>query len=148
MTKTCSKCKLEKDYDSFRWRSKAKGTKQSWCKECCMSHEETVWDDSQERRDTNNAQRKLRRQRNYEYVFRFLQSQKCMDCPESNPIVLEFDHRNQKDKKENVSKLCSFAVSLETIQAEMDKCDVVCANCHRIRTAKQFGYYSYIDLVV
>ena len=58
----------------------------------------------------------------------------CMDCGQTFPTVcMDFDHRNPEDK--------SFAIaagkgnrSLESLIAEIDKCDVVCSNCHRIRT--------------
>ena len=60
----------------------------------------------------------------------------CADCGKRYPwYVMDLDHvRGSKDKK--VSILINRAVSLEKLQAEIDKCDVVCANCHRERTFK------------
>ena len=58
----------------------------------------------------------------------------CMDCELDDIRVLEFDHREDEEKEAHVSTLVRNGVSWDTIQAEIDKCDVVCANCHRIRT--------------
>jgi len=65
----------------------------------------------------------------------------CADCGESDIVVLEFDH--QRDKVADVSLLARDGYSLDKIKREIDKCEVVCANCHRRRTAKQFGTYRY-----
>jgi hypothetical protein len=61
----------------------------------------------------------------------------CMDCPERDPIVLEFDHRDPAAKSFNVGDVTQHGYALSRVMAEIDKCDVVCANCHRRRTAKQ-----------
>lgn len=63
----------------------------------------------------------------------------CMDCGESDPIVLEFDHRDPSTKKYKISDIRRKKIKIEEFIIELDKCDVVCANCHRKRTAKQFG---------
>jgi len=60
----------------------------------------------------------------------------CMDCGVKYPkVVMDFDHV-RGDKKANVSKMVANTVSVETLQKEIDKCDVVCSNCHRLRTYK------------
>ena len=56
----------------------------------------------------------------------------CMDCGETNPIVLDFDHLH--DKKYNISRMIHDGFSWKAIKKEIEKCEIVCANCHRIRT--------------
>lgn len=56
----------------------------------------------------------------------------CADCGEINPIVLDFDHLH--DKKYNISRMIHDGFSWKAILKEIEKCEVVCANCHRIRT--------------
>jgi hypothetical protein len=56
----------------------------------------------------------------------------CVDCGESNHIVLDFDHI--KNKKYNISRMIHDGFSWAAIKKEIAKCEVVCANCHRIRT--------------
>lgn len=72
--------------------------------------------------------------RNRDYIN--LQKQKpCMDCKGTfPPCAMEFDHRDRTKKYDAVGNLASSHWSLEKIQTEIDKCDLVCSNCHRIRT--------------
>lgn len=61
------------------------------------------------------------------------------DCPERDPTVLEFDHV-RGIKLANVSELI-IAQNRKHLWIEIAKCDVVCANCHRRRTAKRGGWF-------
>jgi hypothetical protein len=64
---------------------------------------------------------------------------KCHDCPEpitDNPWMFDFDHRNPDDKSFAISDKY-HSVSTAALYAEMAKCDIVCANCHRRRTRAQ-----------
>ena len=70
-----------------------------------------------------------------EYIWNYLSSHPCVDCGQSNPTVLEFHHVRGKKKKE-VTRLVRDGYSLKVIQKEISKCDVVCANCHKLRTYK------------
>lgn len=71
------------------------------------------------------------------YLARYIQDLKsntpCMDCKESFPYyVMDFDHvRGQKHK--NVSELI-VTLSKKKIDEEIAKCEIVCSNCHRVRT--------------
>lgn len=56
----------------------------------------------------------------------------CVDCGVTNHIILDFDHL--RDKKYNVSRMIHDGFSWKAIKKEIEKCEVVCANCHRIRT--------------
>jgi DNA-binding NarL/FixJ family response regulator len=56
----------------------------------------------------------------------------CKDCGEKNHIVLDFDHLH--NKKYNISRMIHDGFSWKAIAKEIEKCEVVCANCHRIRT--------------
>jgi hypothetical protein len=78
------------------------------------------------------------RERNYAFLFEALRSG-CVDCEEMDLIVLDFDHRD--DKNANVSVLARRECSLATLQREIDLCDIRCANCHRRRTAATTGRF-------
>jgi L-lysine 2,3-aminomutase len=58
-----------------------------------------------------------------------------LDCGEADPVVLEFDHVTGV-KEAAVAELVQRAVSLARLIAEVEKCEVRCANCHRRRTAR------------
>lgn len=60
---------------------------------------------------------------------------KCCDCGKEFPLCcFDFDHRDPDLKSFNISHCYGF--TFEELKAEADKCDLVCANCHRIRTTK------------
>jgi len=62
----------------------------------------------------------------------------CMDCGiQFAPYVMQFDHRNPKDKQAGPATLAHRTTDLEKLKEELSKCDVVCANCHADRTFKQ-----------
>jgi hypothetical protein len=71
-----------------------------------------------------------------DYIVDFLSRRSCADCGEFDPRVLEFDHL--RDKKFDITRGLRqrpWAALLD----EIAKCDVVCANCHRRRTALRAG---------
>ena len=81
----------------------------------------------------SEARRRLRKS-NRLLVGRHLSKNHCVDCGERDPIVLEFDHVRGV-KKDNISNMVGKGVSTEIIVAEIAKCEVRCANCHRRATA-------------
>ena len=78
---------------------------------------------------------------NTQWILQYLLSHPCIDCGESDPRVLEFDHRDGVPKTAAVSALARSGYSLERVQKEVDLCDVRCANCHRRRTHDQRGWW-------
>ena len=81
-------------------------------------------------------------------ILNKVKSVPCADCGGTfPPICMDFDHRNPVDKiRLNNRQLSSRGMSsvlkhssLETLMSEIAKCDIVCANCHRLRTAVQQG---------
>ena len=60
----------------------------------------------------------------------------------ADPRVLDFDHVRGV-KKHNVSDLKSMHFCWETIQAEIEKCDVRCSNCHRIKNYNHLSWRTY-----
>ena len=79
---------------------------------------------------------KIQRVRNREFVISIKEISECIDCGESNPLVLDFDHV-KGDKILAISDMSNKAYCIDKISEEMDKCEVRCANCHRIITEKR-----------
>ena len=79
---------------------------------------------------------KVQRVRNREFVKSIKEISECIDCGENNPLVLDFDHV-KGEKIMAISNMSNKAYGIDTISKEMDKCEVRCANCHRIITEKR-----------
>jgi hypothetical protein len=63
----------------------------------------------------------------------------CVDCGRKDgvPECYDFDHLEQFEKSQAVSTMVTAGMSIAELQKEIDKCEVVCAFCHRIRTASR-----------
>jgi hypothetical protein len=63
----------------------------------------------------------------------------CLDCDKKFPTYcMEFDHRPGEKKTDRISKMIGHH-SLKSILLEIKKCDLVCRNCHRIRTRSRMS---------
>ena len=129
--KICSKCGVEKHLDDFANKN---GKKESRCKACKNAYYREYWKrpgtwDKHRERLKSNKQAQI--EDNHKLVVDRLASG-CVDCGEQDIRVLEFDHLPEYEKLANVSNLMSG--SRNKLIEEMNKCDVVCANCHKRRT--------------
>src|ERR1700740_2047870 len=81
---------------------------------------------------------KKNKQRIAEFLNQYKRIHQCVDCGFSGkqyPYVLDFDHLpNKLAKRFNVGSWSHSVLSIEAVAREMEKCELVCANCHRIRT--------------
>lgn len=138
--KKCSKCEKVLKLSNFPIENSNTGKLNAKCRECKRSYDREYWDKTKEKRNEkkkiNNKKRIIR---NRQYIWDYLKNNPCVDCPESDPIVLEFDHL--RDKKYGVSDMAGFS-SISAIKKEIDKCEVRCANCHRRKTHKQLNHFN------
>src|SRR5579885_2378083 len=141
--KICSTCKLPKD-NFYPNANKADGL-QTYCIDCAKERSKNRYKElSSDKKLEIKLLAEQKRKRNKQFIWDYLKVHPCIDCGESDPIVLDFDHLN--DKTLAVSTLANNAVSIEKIEAEINKCVVRCANCHRRKTAKDFDWYKHIEL--
>lgn len=144
--KRCYICGVEKPVSEFHRNSKNNDGLLSYCKLCKKGVDAATY----RSRDEAWRERKRKRQktiadRNSRLILEYLQEQKCVDCGESDPLVLEFDHVRGV-KKYNIADLIRRYAGWSTIMSEIEKCDVRCANCHRRATAKRQGMHRYLLL--
>lgn len=85
----------------------------------------------------NTAFKKARKERNRKIVSEYLDTHPCVDCGETDQVVLDFDHV-RGDKVNNISNMVlSEVAAVESLIAEIAKCEVRCANDHRRVTARR-----------
>ena len=84
---------------------------------------------NRERRRQLNAET---RRRIYEWYNEYKATLRCERCGFSHPAALDFHHRVPADKQFEIPRMVANGYSKEKILAEMAKCEVLCANCHRI----------------
>lgn len=144
--KRCSMCGEVKPLTDFHRNRRMRDGRQSRCKRCNVLTNKAWYRENPDVRDRRmDAYAKRRRKEAHELVWRYLESHPCVDCGESDPLVLEFDHL--RDKIANVSAMVLKNRPWEVIEAEIEKCQVVCANCHRRRTAARARTYRYLRSV-
>jgi hypothetical protein len=76
---------------------------------------------------------KQARIRNREIVREHLSQHPCVDCGNGDVRVLDFDHV-RGIKRGNMCDLVRGSFGVQTIMREIEKCEIRCANCHRIKT--------------
>ena len=138
--KRCCRCGDVKDLSQFSLKDRANGIPHSYCREC---HAE--WNRAHYLRNKETYIATARRNnaiyiaQNLRRLVEYLLEHPCIDCGESDLLVLDFDHRDRRTKRMAVSTLLRYA-AWSALEEEIAKCDVRCANCHRRRTARQLGW--------
>lgn len=130
MMKTCTKCLVLKELYDFDFRNKSKGTKQAHCKVC-----RKIMVDSHYRANVKTYldRNKRTRQRNLMLVGE-AKDKPCTRCDKKYPPrAMDLHHRESSEKEEIVSRLAHLT-STAKLKRELEKCDVLCATCHRIVT--------------
>lgn len=145
INKICRSCKVPQSLESFNSnKSKADGL-QDECRKCDNTRTREYYKQNKTKMKSQiKAAAKKRQDKNRLWVCEYLESHPCVDCGATDIRVLEFDH--QRDKITNISMMVDIH-SLLSIQKEIDKCEVRCANCHRIKTALSTDNYKvkYLD---
>jgi hypothetical protein len=129
--KICSGCKIGKNEAEF---NKKYNGLQPWCRECNRARSRRYYAENKDLHKKNVREtNKKPIARNQRHILDYLGRNPCVDCGEPDVIVLEFDHV-RGEKTANVGRLIQDAYSLRKLKDEIEKCEVVCANCHRRRT--------------
>ena len=136
-TKRCSRCGETKPPTEFGIKSQKTGLRQTWCRDCARAYgREHYRRDRAPYLDRSRARRREERPRIVAAVAEYLRLHPCVDCGETDIVLLDFDHRDPAMKVAPVSRLSHWA-SMNIVFAEIAKCDVRCGNCHRTKTAAQ-----------
>lgn len=141
MYKKCKNCKKKKLFAEFSKLATHKTGCANTCKLCKRAYDNAYYATNPRRRKAVIQSKREARIRAHRFVCEYLLTHFCVDCGEADPIVLEFDHVRGK-KLDSISALKNR--TKKTVEREIKKCVVRCANCHRRKTAKQFSWRSKI----
>lgn len=137
--KICSTCKEEKDLSLFNFKNKLKGTRHSFCRACGNNYSRKDYQKHKDRRVHKQKERKQEQRK----LLRSLKEVPCADCGIQYPYyVMDFDHREDTEKQFDLSEGSKRRLSISRLLEEASKCDIVCSNCHRIRTFNRLKPYN------
>lgn len=130
--KHCNSCNQVKPFSEFN----RKGTSlQSKCRSCQKLGYKTYYENNDKERSRLYARNKVSREAMRQYI-RKAKDKPCTDCDVKYPYyVMQFDHI-ASDKEYTIATLVNYT-NYEMVDKEIAKCEVVCANCHAIRTWKR-----------
>jgi 5-methylcytosine-specific restriction endonuclease McrA len=130
--KFCIACGLEKPESEFS----RKGDKfQHRCKACFKIYHQQYYEKNKEKYFAKNRRNKNRQRARLRKIIWEKKQCPCQDCGKTfHPWVMEFDHRHGSKKVAAVGSMVARGCTDEQLKNEIEKCDVVCANCHRMRT--------------
>lgn len=127
MIKRCSKCALETHHNL---RKNGKYT-YAWCADCMIEYKKRYYQENKQSYRKRQKKTDNRRRDRAQNLVCSAKDTPCVDCGIKYPYyVMQFDHLG--DKEYTIARMITKSISL--IQKEIDKCEVVCANCHAERT--------------
>ncbi len=144
MKKLCTGCGQERDAEQdFVWKVKNRGIRHTRCKYCqSLKSKQHYRDNKQPYLKRARTREVLVAEDNQRKLAEYFSCHSCVDCGQTDVRVLEFDHVNG-NKFANISRLLCTAVSWSRIEAEIAKCEVRYANCHRIKTSERGGWWRF-----
>lgn len=133
----CTICKESKEELEFYFRAGVGSKRRAECKLCFNKRHRSYYDKNKLKciQDINK-----RRAVKFAHIINYLKIHPCVDCGESDPVVLQFDHI-KGIKKFNVSE--GTCRPLSSLISEMEKCEIRCANCHLRATAKRGNWRKF-----
>lgn len=130
--KICNRCQVPKEESEFS--AKRTGL-QPYCKPCQAQYQRDWYERNKERHKENVGRRNAKLYQEMRRVIEERKSVPCTDCKRVyHPWQMDFDHL--RDKQFDVSTAAGRS-SLARLIQEIEKCEVVCANCHRDRTYRR-----------
>jgi hypothetical protein len=108
------------------------GGLQTWCKDCRRSYDAEYW---RRTRVERLRKRRIRRRELIAWYRKLKQDRPCADCEATfHHAAMHWDHLPGAAKCSEISNMVLRGFRREAILDEIDKCELVCANCHAVRT--------------
>ena len=140
VTKVCISCGIKKSVEHFDVRKDKSDGRRNQCRLCRKGVNKSYYDENSEvMKRQISAARKIRRLDNSYKLGDYLANHPCIDCGEGDIRVLDFDHTGLVKKRYDVTLMLRNGFSWSSIQAEIEKCEVRCRNCHAIKTYERMA---------
>lgn len=125
-TKRCTKCGEEKSVTEFTKKARNKDGLNSRCRHCTRKTVNNHYSNNKDYYKTkaHDHDKKVKK-----YIREVREKNVCVSCGEDKWWRLDFHHRNKDEKEYSIAAM--RGQSLSVVQEELNKCDVLCANCHR-----------------
>ena len=135
--KICPKC--NKNLDDTIFSKRKSGKPRPYCAECKRVYDRDYYAKTRAKRLEMKRLAQRARRKMQVAIVREAKNKPCTDCGKIYPFyVMQFDHLDSTQKKFNISNAtCNATYSLEKVLKEINKTEVVCANCHATRTYKR-----------
>lgn len=141
MEKPCTKCKQIFTLDSFNKKKRSPDGHQNICKECSRVRSRQYYNENTSKHLAKiYVQREKNRAKAHQFLLEYWKEHPCVDCGETHPACLQFDHV-KPGKRMAISSMLQQGFSVRCLQKEMSLCEVRCANCHSKRTAQVQNWY-------
>lgn len=128
--KVCQKCGEVKSIDNFSIRKKSPDGFRQWCKECDNAAQKIQYANNKKYYLDRN---RIRRAAMSKWIREYKEGKPCFMCGGIFPYyVMDFNHIKLSTKKFNLGH--GAKQSLNAVKAEIAKCELLCANCHRVHT--------------
>ena len=148
--RTCTICKVNKNEQDFFFRNKSKARLHAQCKDCHTISRRKMWRAHYHKYGSNYRARAVERSRKIKDKLRqhmklYLADKACVRCGIADIRLLEFDHIDPSTKSFSIARGLTSTLSWDKILAEISKCQILCANCHKLKTAEEQNWYRLVE---
>lgn len=126
--KKCNNCGDDKKLSEFNFKNKERGIYQSNCRLCDKIIRKKSYEKNKKTTYERNKRNRIKAEK---WFYEYKSKLKCNRCPQNHPATLEFHHINPKNKKMSVANMVGD-YTIERIIEEINKCEILCSNCHKI----------------
>lgn len=126
--KVCCRCKEEKEEEDFTFKNKSQNIRNKTCKKCFIEIRKNWYNKNKlkviQKINSNKNKNKL-------WFEDYKKKLVCSNCGENHIACLDFHHLDPNKKELSITAIARNTYSIKRIMEEINKCIVLCSNCHR-----------------
>jgi hypothetical protein len=139
----CKKCGKEQDAEDYAWQNEKLGKRHPHCKSCQTLRSRKHYDTHKEEYLRKNRERRKQLvDENHTNILKYFKEHPCVDCGETHPATLQFDH--VRGRKFKIVSMMIHDYQWDKLLIEIAKCEVRCGNCHAKKTAREYNWFTNV----